>query len=142
MQEYNTIIGKLLSGINRKQFKRIVDKYSGDRYVKYFNCWFQFVCIFIGQVGNFTSLREIVDAINFQPKNQYHLGIKKNISRTTLAESNEKRDWKIYKDLFIHLISKLKNSNIYKTSEMIQVIDSTPINLKLTQHSWIETRKR
>ena len=139
MQEYNTIIGKLLSGINRKQFKRIVDKYSGDRYVKYFNCWSQFVCIFIGQVGNFTSLREIVDAINFQPKNQYHLGIKKNISRTTLAESNEKRDWKIYKDLFIHLISKLKNSNIYKTSEMIQVIDSTPINLKLTQHPWIET---
>ena len=71
MQEHCSIIGKLLSGINRKQFKRIVNKYDGDRYVKYFNCWAQFVCIFIGQISNLKSLREIVDMINFQPNNQY-----------------------------------------------------------------------
>ena len=95
MQEYNTIIGKLLSGINRKLFKRIVDKYGGDRYVKYFNCWTQFVCIFIGQIGNLKSIREIVDSVNFQPNNQYQLGIKKNISKSTFAETNERVDWHI-----------------------------------------------
>ena len=95
MQEYNTIIGKLLSGINRKQFKRIVDKYNGDKYVKYFNCRTQFVFIFIGQIGNLKSIREIVDSINFQPNNQYQLGIKKNIYKSTFAETNERVDWHI-----------------------------------------------
>lgn len=94
MQEHCSIIGKLLTGVNRKQFKRIVDKYSSDRYVKYFNCWSLFVSIFIGQIRNLKSIREIVDSINFQPNNQYQLGIKKNISRSTFAEANERTDWR------------------------------------------------
>ena len=58
MQEYNTIIGNLLKGINRKKFKRITDKYNGDKYVKYFNCWSQFVCILIGQIREIDPLYE------------------------------------------------------------------------------------
>lgn len=142
MQEYNTIIGKLLSGVKRKQFKRIVDKYDGDKYVKYFNCWSQFVCIFIGQIGNFKSLREIVDAINFQPQNQYHLGIKKNISRTTLAEANEKRDWRIYRDVFLKLIEKLPHWKRIETENVIKIMDSSPIQLKLLNHPWVEKTQR
>ena len=52
MQEYNTIIGKLLSGINRKKFKRIVEKYKGDFAVKKLSCWEQFVSVFLGQITN------------------------------------------------------------------------------------------
>lgn len=139
MQEYNTIIGKLLSGINRKKFKRIVDKYKGDFAVKKLTCWEQFVSVFLGQITESASLREIVDLIRFHSNQQYHLGIKKDVARSTLAKANETRDWRIYRDLFLDLVSKLKNSKYYKTTEMIQIIDSTPINLNLTQHPWIET---
>lgn len=139
MQEYNTIIGKLLSGVNRKKFKRIVDKYNGDFAVKKLSCWEQFVSVFLGQITEASSLREIVDLIKFHSNQQYHLGIRKNVARSTLAKANEMRDWRIYRDLFLELISELKDSHFYKTTEMVQIIDSTPINLQLTQHPWIET---
>lgn len=142
MQEYNTIIGKLLSGINRKQFKRIVNKYNGDRYVKYFNCWSQFVCIFIGQIGNLKSIREIVDSVNFQPQNQYQLGIKKNMSRTTFAKANENRDWRIYRDIFFKLIENLPNWKRIQTENVIKLIDSSPIRLDLLNHTWAEKTQR
>ncbi len=139
MQEYNTIIGKLLSGINRKKFKQIVDKYKGDFAVKKLNCWEQFVSVFLGQITESETLREIVDLIKFHSNQQYHLGIRKNVARSTLAKANETRDWRIYRDLFLNLVTNLKDAKFYKTTEMIQIIDSTPINLNLTQHPWIET---
>lgn len=139
MQEYNTIIGKLLAGINRKKFKGIVNKYRGDFAVKKLNCWEQFVSVFLGQITQSTSLREIVDLIKFHSNQQYHLGIRKDVARSTLAKANETRDWRIYRDLFYYLISKLKNSSYYKTAELVQIIDSTPINLDLIKHPWAET---
>ena len=139
MQEYNTIIGKLLSGINRKKFKRIVDKYRGDFAIKKLSCWEQFVSVFLGQITETETLREIVDLIKFHSNHQYHLGIRKDVARSTLAKANETRDWRIYRDLFLDLVTKLKNSKFYKTTEMIQIIDSTPINLDLIKHPWIET---
>ena len=142
MQEHCSIIGKLLSGINRKQFKRLVDKFNGDRYVKYFNCWSQFVCIFIGQIGNLKSIREIVDSVNFQPQNQYHLGIKKNISRTTFAKANEQRDWRIYRDLFFKLIEKLPHWKQMQTENLVKIPDSSPIRLDLLHHPWAEKTQR
>ena len=142
MQEHCSIIGKLLSGINRKQFKRLVDKFNGDRYVKYFNCWSQFVCIFIGQIGNLKSIREIVDSVNFQPQNQYHLGIKKNISRTTFAKANEQRDWRIYRDLFFKLIEKLPHWKQMQTENLVKILDSSPIRLDLLHHPWAEKTQR
>ena len=142
MQEHCSIIGKLLSGINRKQFKRLTDKFNGDRYVKYFNCWSQFVCIFIGQIGNLKSIREIVDSVNFQPQNQYHLGIKKNISRTTFAKANERRDWRIYRDLFFKLIEKLPHWKQMQTENLVKILDSSPIRLDLINHPWAEKTQR
>lgn len=139
MQEYNTIIGKLLSGINRKKFKRIVDKYKGDFAVKKLSCWEQFVSVFLGQITKANSLREIVDLIKFHSKQQYHLGIRKDVARSTLAKANETRDWRIYRDILFDLISKFKNSTYYNRSELIHIIDSTPINLDLINHPWMET---
>jgi len=142
LQEHNTIIGKLLTGINRKKFKRIADKYNGDRYVKYFNCWSQLVCILIGQIGNLKSLREIVDSINFQSNNQYHLGMKKNISKSTLAEANEKRDWRIYREVFYSLLKKMPDKTQSETQSVIKLIDSSPIRLDLLNHPWAEKTQR
>lgn len=139
MQEYNTIIGKLLSGVNRKKFNRIVDKYKGNFAVKKLSCWEQFVAIFLGQITNSKSLREIVDTINFHSNQHYHLGIRKNIARSTLALANTNRDWRIYRDLFFDLIKNLKEFQILEYKELINIIDSTPIRLDITAHPWVET---
>lgn len=139
MQEYNTIIGKLLAGISRPKFRYFVDKYKGNFAVKKLTCWEQFVSVFLGQISKSSSLREIVDLIKFHSNQQYHLGIRKDVARSTLAKANETRDWRIYRDLCYHLISKIKNSSYYKTTELIQIIDSTPINLDLVNHPWAET---
>lgn len=77
MREYNTIMGKLLSGVDRKKFKHFVNKYDGDFAYKKLRCWEQFVAVFLGQITNCTSLRDIVELIKFHPNQQYHLGIKK-----------------------------------------------------------------
>ena len=139
MQEYNTIIGKLLSGINRRKFNYFVDKYKGNFAVKKLSCWEQFVSVFLGQITQSSSLREIVDLIKFHSNQQYHLGIRKDVARSTLAKANETRDWRIYRDICYSLIAKCKNSNYFKTTEFVHVIDSTPINLDLVHHPWIET---
>ena len=142
MQEYNTIIGKLLSGIERKKFKRIVDKYKGDFAVKKLSCWEQFVAVFLGQITGASTLREIVDLIKFHSNQQYHLGIKKDIARSTLAKANETRDWQIYRDIFFDLVSKFQETEYYQTTQIVKIIDSTPTYLKIMQHPWIETTMR
>ncbi len=136
MQEYSTIIGKLLSGVNRKKFKRFVNKYNGDFACKKLNCWEQFVAVFLGQITTCSSLRDIVEFIKFQPNQQYHLGIKKDIARSTLAKANETRDWRIYRDLFFDLINTVNSKSFNEAKDIIKIIDSTPIILNLNQHDW------
>ena len=139
MQYQNNIIGKLLTPVNRRKFKRIVEKYKGDYAAKKLTCWEQFIAILLGQLGNCSSLREIEAAVKFHANEHYHLGLRGNIARSTLANASEKRDWRIYRDLFYDLVFNLKKTEQYQTSELIKIIDSTPINLKLMQHQWIET---
>jgi hypothetical protein len=142
LQEHNTIIGNLLTGINRTLFNRLVAKYNGDRYAKYFNCWTQFVCIFIGQISNLESLRDITNAINFQSNHQYHLGIKKNISKSTLADANKRINYCIYRDLFLKLIEKIPNVIKFETQNLVKIIDSSPIRLDLLKCPWGEKTQR
>jgi hypothetical protein len=142
LQEHNTIIGNLLTGINRKLFNKLVAKYNGDRYAKYFNCWTQFVCIFIGQIGRFDSLRDITNAVNFQSNHQYHLGIKKNISKSTLADANKRINYCIYRDLFLKLIEKVPNVIKFETQNLVKIIDSSPIRLDLLKCPWGEKTQR
>ena len=138
----NNMFGKVLTPINRKKFKRIVNKYGGDFAVKKLSCWEQFIAILLGQLSNCSSLREIEANVKFHSNEHYHLGLKGNIAKSTLANANEKRDWRIYRDLFYDLISNLKLTEQYQTKELIKIIDSTPINLDIINHPWIETTMR
>ena len=138
MHYKNNIIGKLLTPVNRRKFKRFVDKYNGDFASKKLSCWEQFVAILLGQIGNCSSLREIENTIQFHSKEQYHLGIKKDICRSTLANANSKRDWRIYRDLFLDLITNLTEKERIQTKEVINLIDASPIRLDLKQHKWCE----
>ena len=142
MQEKCTIIGKLLKAVDRRKFKQIVDKYKGDYYTKTLSCWEQFVAILLGQITNSNSLRDIEALIKYHSNQQYHLGIRNDIARSTLAKANEKRSWKIYMDLFNFLVNKLNIQERTSSKQFINLIDSTPIRLDLLKHSWAEETQR
>jgi putative transposase len=135
----NNIVGKLITPVNRRTFKNIVDKYKGDFACKKLTTWEQFMAILLGQLGSCNSLRGIENIIKFHSSEQYHLGIKKDISKSTLSDANRKRDWRIFKDLFLNLISNLKDNEIIETKEVIKIIDSTPIGLN---EEWCEKTLR
>lgn len=142
MQEKCTIIGKILKAIDRRKFKKIVDKYKGDYYTKTLSCWEQFIAILLGQITNSNSLRDIETLIKYHSNQQYHLGIRRDIARSTLAKANEKRCWKIYMDLFNSLVKKLNIQEQTSSKQFINLIDSTPIRLDLSKHSWAEETQR
>jgi putative transposase len=142
MQYHNTIIGKLLTPINRRKFKHFVDKYNGDFAAKKLSCWEQFVAILLGQVGNCSSLRDIVSTVNFHSNEQYHLGIKKDIARSTLSDANATRDWRIFRDLFFDLVSNLNSLEQTEVKNIVEIIDSSPIGLDLNTHKWAEKTQR
>ena len=141
MQEYNTIIGNLFNSVDRRVFKRIVDKHKGEYYAKSLTCWEQFVCVFLGQIlKNCKSLRDIEDFLLANQNQWYHLGIKHHIARSTLSYANNTKSWKIYADLFNHLLSK---SHCNKPlNEVVTLIDSTPIYLNLDLFSWADANLR
>ena len=125
MQYQNTIIGKLLTPINRRKFKTFVNKYKGDFGAKKLRCWEQFIAILLGQVENCSSLLEIESTVKFHSNEHYHLGLRGNIARSTLANANENRNWRIYRDLCFDLISNLPQFEKAQTEQLVKIIDSS-----------------
>ena len=77
-------------------FDRCVRNHQGDKWVKHFTCWNQLLCMMFGQLSNRDSLRDLLVCINAHQPKHYHLGFGKTISRSNLAEANEKRDYRIF----------------------------------------------
>ena len=72
----------------------MVDKYDGNRYVKYFTCWNQLLAMMFGQLSNRESLRDLIVAFEAHGAKQYHLGLeRKPIAKTTFASANQNRDF-------------------------------------------------
>jgi hypothetical protein len=77
-------------------FRRCVAKYKGDFKVKTFSYFDQFLCMAFAHFTHRESLRDIEICLRVQNKKLYHMGIRGRVSRSTLADANEKRDWRIY----------------------------------------------
>jgi hypothetical protein len=80
----------------RQTFARLVDKYGGNYRVRSFSCWHQFLYMSFGQLAQRGSLRGIVTCVNAHPEKLFHLGWAKGVKRSTLADANEERDYRIY----------------------------------------------
>jgi Domain of unknown function (DUF4372) len=74
-------------------------RYRGDYKVKAFSCWDQFLCMAFAQLTFRESLRDIEDCLKARSDQLYHLGFRSRVCRSTLADANEVRDWRIYADL-------------------------------------------
>jgi len=127
-------------------FRNCVAKYRGDFRVRKFSCLDQFLCMAFAQITYRESLRDIEVCLRSQSKKLYHMGIRGKVSRSTLAEANESRDWRIYAELAHHLIATARDlyssdSFLDDLDETVYALDSTTIDLCLSVFPWANFRK-
>jgi transposase len=140
------VFSQITSSLSRYTFQQCVDAYDGDRFVKSFSCWQQFLCLCFGQLTFRESLRSTVLCLHAHPKKLYHLGFTTPIVRTTLQHANEKRDWRIY-EAFGHTLIK-QARRLYQDDESFlgdldgtfYALDSTTIDLCLSVFPWAHFR--
>jgi transposase len=129
-----------------KTFQRCVERYQGNFSVKQFTCMDQFRTMAFAQLAYRESLRDIEACLRAQNNKLYHMGIRGKVSRSTLAEANEIRDWRIYADFAQHLISVARK--LYQKEPLavalqntVYALDATTIDLCLSIFPWAHFRK-
>ena len=90
------VFSQLMDYLPQQTFRRCVERYGGDRSVKSFSCQDQFRCMAFAQLTYRESLRDTVTCLNAQRAKLYHMGIRGQVRRSTLADANERRDWRLY----------------------------------------------
>lgn len=145
MHEGKTVFTQLMTSIHNTQFDRCVDKYAGHYKIRHFSCWDQWLAMGFAQLCYRESLRDIESCLRTRP-DLYHLGFRSSISRSTLAEANENRNWRIYHDIAQILIRKARHLYIdepteFDIKESIYAIDATTIDLCLSLFPWAKFRK-
>jgi len=115
-------------------FRRCVGHYDGNKGVRTFSCWDQFLCMAFAQLTYRESLRDIECCLRSLYQKLYHTGIKGNISRSTLADANENRDYRIYNDfaqMLIHQARELyaKDPFDLDLKETVYALDASTIDL-------------
>jgi hypothetical protein len=98
------VFAQLLKYLPHAAFRRIVARHRGDYRLRAFSCWDQFVCLAFGQLTGRESLRDLELCLRSRPEHLYHLGLRGRVCRSTLAEANERRDWRIQADVAALLI--------------------------------------
>ena len=141
-----TVFSQLLDFLPQKQFDKCVHRYHGNHRIKTFSCFDQYLCMTFAQITYRQSLRDIETCLRAMQSKIYHCGIRGNVSRNTLANANEHRDWRIYAD-FAHLLIN-KARTLYANEDFglqlnreVYALDSTTIDLCLSLFPWAKFRK-
>lgn len=144
MNQGKYVFTQITEFLPKRVFDCIVVKYYGDKYVRFFSCWNQMLCMIFGQLTNRDSLRDLIVAIDAHNRKTYHLGLGKSVTRSNLSKANEKRNSKIFEEFAYYLIdvarNKLKNEN-FEIKGKIYAFDSSTIDLCLNVFWWAKFRK-
>jgi hypothetical protein len=139
------VFAQLMEHLPWKSFGRIVERYGGDRRVRHFSCANQFRCMAFAQLTYRESLRDIEACLRAQHTKLYHLGIRASVARSTLADANELRDWRIYAD-FAQLVMGIAR-RLYvdepfglQLKQTVYALDATLIRLCLAMFPWATYR--
>ncbi len=135
------VFAQLMELLPWKRFQRLVAKYGGDRYVKHFSCSDQFLSMAFAQLTYRESLRDMEACMRAHSAKLYHMGIRSRISRSTLADANESRDWRIYAEFAQSLIERARPLYANDPLELdlqntVYALDSTLIELCLSMFPW------
>ena len=117
------VFAQLIQWVPSYYFQRLVKRYKGNYKVSSFTCWDQFLCLFFAQLTYRESLRDIEACLRSRSNLLYHLGIRGNVARSTLADANEPRDGRIYADLAQWLIARARK--LYAQEDMGVDLDET-----------------
>jgi hypothetical protein len=146
MNSGKSIFSQLMDFLPSKAFQRCVKRYQGDYKLKTFSCWDQFLCMTFAQLTYRESLRDIEACLRAQQTKLYHLGIRGQVSRNTLAHANSVRDWRIYADFAQVLITRARvlyadDSFGVELAQTVYALDATTIDLCLALFPWAEFRQ-
>ena len=136
-----TLFAQLMDFLPWKTFHRIVDRHDGDRYVKSMTCAEQFRVMAFAQLTYRESLRDIEVSLSAQSAKLYHMGFRQEIKRSTLADANETRDWRIFADFAQRLIVQARKLYLgegfgLELENTAYALDSTTIDLCLSIFPW------
>ena len=140
------VFSQVMAHLPMKPFRRCVQRYQGNRYVKSFTCLDQFLCMAFAQLTHRESLRDIEVCLRAHRDKLYHLGLRGGMSRNTLAHANPQRDWRLYAD-FAHALIRLARP-LYADEDLgleldntVYALDSSTIDLCLSVFSWARFRQ-
>lgn len=140
------IFAQLMDFLPTHEFKRCVTRYRGNRKVRRFSCRDQFLCMAFAQLTYRESLRDIETCLRAMQSKLYHAGFRGAIRRSTLADANESRDWRIYADFAAMLIDHARR--LYRNEDFgvalkqtVYAFDSTTVDLCLSLFPWAQFRR-
>ena len=135
------VFSQLTDHLPLHTFRRCVARYEGERYVKGFRCFDQFLVMTFAQITHRESLRDIEGCLRSHSSKLYHMGIRGSISKSTLADANENRDWRIYADFAQSLIRIARP--LYDNTDLglaldntVYALDASTIDLCLSVFPW------
>lgn len=146
MYKGKLVFSQIMAYLPKYEFTKCVSRYKGNHKVQKFSCWDQFLCMAFAQLTFRESLRETVTCLRAMQNKLYHMGFRSNISKSTLADANEKRDWRIYADfaqILIYNARQLYSDDYFinDLNETVYALDSSTIDLCLSLFPWASFRK-
>ena len=146
MHEGRTVFSQVVDFVPRHTFRRRVARYQGDYGVRRFTCWQQFLAMLFAQLTYRESLRDIEACLAAGPEKIYHMGFTGPVARSTLADANEQRDWRIYADFAQVLIAEARRLYANEPLDVeldrtVYALDSSTIDLSLSLFPWASFRE-
>ena len=146
MNQGQTVFSQIIDFLPQKKFRQCVNRYNGNYRVRSFKCYDQLLCMAFAQLTYRESLRDIECCLRAMREKLYHMGIRGKVSRSTLADANEVRDWRIYSDfaqILIHEARQLYAEDDFglELNDTVYALDSSTIDLCLSLFPWARFRK-
>lgn len=143
MNTGKTVFSQVMDFFPWRTFQRRVERYKGNYRIKNFSCSDQFLCMAFAQITYRESLRDIEACLRSLKNKLYHIGIRGKVSRSTLADANNNRDWHIYAELAQNLIHQARSLYFgddfgVDLDNTVYALDSTTINLCLSLFPWAQ----
>ena len=139
------VLSQVLDLVDRKSLSRLVQRYDAESKVRHFGCRQQLICMAFAQLTWREGLRDIATCLNARSEALYHLGFRERVAKSTLADANEQRDYRLWEDLAKGLMRKARV--LYAGEDLglelentVYALDSTTIDLSLSLFPWADFR--
>jgi hypothetical protein len=146
MGQQQTVFSQILQFVSYDDFYVCVRRYDGNKGIRRFSCWEQFLAMAFAQLTHRESLRDIEVSLAAHQRDLYRAGFRSLVKRSTLADANESRDWRIYADFAQSLIRRARP--MYADSDLgpdldgtVYALDATTIDLCLSLFPWASFRR-